>query len=162
MTKFEFIQEAALRLISVSTSKNGLYGIIPTLRPQNWSVTEWIGRMAESIADEVWKYEPHIESSQKKETKCAASFADINREFSINELYDEINRQEELWMNETCHARRGFAERFKYVCYQQNIKTVAELLGIGRSNFLKYDTIGPITVTVVSRALQKLYGINVW
>ena len=64
MTKFEFIQEAALRLISVGAGDKGFYGLIPAVLTDpgmnQHTIGEYISGWAAEIADEVWKQYPRV------------------------------------------------------------------------------------------------------
>ena len=153
MTKFEFVQEAALRILAAN----------PTLGAAS------IAKQANNIADEVWKLFDPAPSEEKKESDTT-SFKDR----SIRELINEVDRLDGANIEEIKQMRNGsgypyrspqksgYAVRLTSICRHYNITTIGELLAVGKYEFRKFRSVGVLCVDLVTRALKNLYGIETW
>ena len=56
----------------------------------------------------------------------------------------------------------GYAVRIRKIFYAKNIKTVGELLRVGRHEFKKYNQVGIGSLTRIDEALEDLYNIKGW
>lgn len=159
MTKFEFIQEAALRILSACPEyPNGS-----------------IGDKAAELADEVWTHEEKPEPAQEHEPEILKCFSD---EESILAVAKEIARIEEEEIAEKnrqlkakggwgCYQKAGADIRFINVCRsvyrgQKSINTVKELIDCGRHDFGRRNQMGKLTLNLVDKALENLYNIKAW
>lgn len=67
----------------------------------------------------------------------------------------------------TCRIRSlrydpGYSARLEKIFADNNIKSVGELLRIGRRDFMKYPHVGPGSVTRIEEALDDLFDIKGW
>ena len=160
MTKFEFIQEAALRILSAC--------------PEYPSGS--IGDKAAELADEVWTHEDRPEQEEaEEEPELLAAFPDGE---SIQVVAKEIARIEEEEIAEKnrqmkarggwlCYQKAGADIRFINVCRsdyrgQKSINTVKELIDCGRHDFGRRHQMGKLTLKLVDKALENLYNIKAW
>lgn len=155
MTKNEFIQEAALRLLTSNPEMTAAQ-----------TATE-----AVLLADEVWTRSGMVvqESGRSEE----ADILDTLDDHPIGELATEVARIEgEQISAKNERARKngsrrmyqisGADVRLQNVCSYEDIKTVGDLLKIGRTGFRRKRNIGELTVCFVDKALKNLYNINCW
>jgi len=56
----------------------------------------------------------------------------------------------------------GYATRLGKIFESKNIKTVGDLLRIGRRDFRKYRSVGDGSITLIDDALENLYDIKDW
>ena len=158
MTKFEFIQQAALILLKAHPEGDN---------------SGWIGDYAAILAEEVWTHE---KEDAPQEPEVLTGFPEGE---SVRVVANEVDRVEAEWVaneNEKAKAKglRGYngrqyrqaggaGERFSKVCeYRANITTVAELIAFGRRAFMKLPNIGEKTLEYVDKALENLYNIKEW
>ena len=157
MTKNEFIQEAALRLITA------------------WAgcsfTSENVADAAKQIADEVWKLfdEQPATGGSPAEAEVLEAFPDNE---PIQTLAKEIARLETLELqakrahnNTTYYQKVGLDIRFLNVCKfgcVREIDTVKDLIDFGRHEFSRLRNIGPHTMKLVDQALENLYNIKSW
>ena len=153
MTKQEFIQEAALRLI--------------TAWPNCCDMAKDIPDTARALADELYK-----EEEQEAEPEKPSDSLDKE---SVNKVADEIARLEAEdvvlkndKLGSKVHKKAGLDIRFLTVCraqyssYESCISTVKELVDCGRVAFARRKNMGPLTLRYVDKALENLYGITSW
>lgn len=150
MTKDEFIQETALRLITAWANTS--------FTPEN------IASTAKQITDSVWNL-----FDEEKEELPAISAKATQDEDKVSVLANEIETLERLYVNEKNEKYgtsrfqvSGLNIRFLNVCYVEGIKTVDDLLACGRNRFLKIRNVGKLTVKFLDSALDNLYGIKTW
>jgi len=158
MTKNEFIQEAALRLITAWGGR---------------SFTSWnVADAAKQIADEVWK----LFDDEQPATGGSTAEAEVLEAFPDNEpiqtIAKEIARLETLELqakrshyNTTNYQKGGLDIRFLNVCKfgcGREIDTVKDLIDFGRHEFYSLRNIGPHTMKLVDQALDNLYNIKSW
>lgn len=177
MTKFEFIQEAALRLISVGACEVEVHG------QPGQSVEQWVSGMAAAIADEVWKHGPQEEETALKAVEPEVLTKVPDGE-SVNVVAKEIARLEREQieaMNEKhrkeakeygyVHRRiyhiSGLDTRFLAACIrtttrQREIVTVKDLIDEGRSAVARRVNMGKKTMDLLDKALENLYNIKSW
>lgn len=153
MTKFEFIQEAAMRIMAAN----------PTL------ATYAVAVKANELANDVWRIFDPAPSEEKKDAGTA-SFKD----HSIQELINEVDRLDGASIEATKQRRNGsgypyrspqksgFAVRLNSICRSYNIATIGDLLEVGRYDFRKYRGVGTLLLDHIGRALKNLYGIESW
>ena len=159
MTKNEFIQEAALRLISACADAGSF-------------TTENVAAAAKALADEVWKQfddEAEVLSGSPAEGEILAIIPDNE---PIQTVANEISRLETLELqakrahyDTTYYQSGGLDIRFLNVCKRYDgphIKTVKDLIDFGRHNFTELRNIGPHTMKRVDQALDNLYNIKSW
>lgn len=147
MTKQEFIQEAALRLISA--------------RPD--ALMCEIHELAVNLANCVYEDKSAVPSDQATPDHTVP---DINEE-SIQILLKEVGRVEDefvkIEMQRRRYAQRGGIDvRLNNVFHGAGVNTVGDLLRMGSRNFLKMRDVGPKCLKFVSEALKNLYGIESW
>ena len=191
MTKFEFIQEAALRLISVGASKEGFYGLMPTvtlgpdMNPN--SIGEYISGWAKEIADEVWKLQGSDEPVQgskvqgsSEEPEVLTAFPDTDtvqvlaKEIARLEA-EQIDRENEKaeskglkgWKGRPYRQVSGADSRFLSCCNDERygysrIDTVKDLIACGRHAFRRRRNMGEKTMDLLDKALENLYNIKAW
>lgn len=143
MTRQEFIQEAALRLISAMNE----YTIT--------EVASWAKELAKEIYGEE-EEEPEIPYSNEP---ISAVIKEIDR--MDCEERDANNAKLPLgtpWR----YNKRGHARIAQTACERESILTVAGLLAFGRSDFLGIYNIGPKVIKSVDKALENLYNIQKW
>lgn len=148
MTKHEFIQEAALRLIGARPSEQ---------------MSE-IHRLAKKLADLIY---PDDEEVSSDPVRPAPTVSDLSEEPIDNLLAEVISVEHERVENKIqrhgCHFQVGGVNvRVYNVVRGYDICTVSGLLKNGRVWFAKQRGIGPICVELVDKALENLYGIKSW
>ena len=157
MTKFEFIQEAALRILSAC--------------PEYPSGS--IGDKAAELADEVWTHEDRQEPAQEHEPEILKCFSN---EEPIKDLIDEVDRldivdkkrlteeyrQRYSWSRNYTAQKSGYAVKLRNVCDKNDIKTIPELLNFGRRKFAAQYCVGKKLCDAVDKALENLYDIKSW
>lgn len=147
MTKNEFIQEAALRILARDSESSMI------------SIADY----AAELAYEVWKrMDKDTKPMEIKEVKMAVPDMDDHR--SIVALANEINRLEHERMKDKNYRIRTARThaRFLRVCDQYNVESVSDLLQCGRASFRYFHNVGPLTMSLVDEALRTLYGMDVW
>lgn len=186
MTKFEFIQEAALRLISVGAGDNGFYGLIPAVLTDpgtnQLTIGEYISGFAAEIADEVWKLEPKDEEQPKTEEPemltlipavdtvqvLANEIARLEKEQIAKENEIAANKGYKGWKGRPYRQASGADVRFLNCCHgssfrnECSIDTVKGLVAYGRKNFGRRLNMGKLTLELVDKALLSLYNIKSW
>ena len=159
MTKFEFIQEAALRLLSACPEEpNG-----------------WIGDKAAELAEEVWTHEEKPESAQEHEPEILKCFSNEESILAVAKEIARIEEEEIAEKNKQLKARGGWGRymksgadiRFVNVCRsvyrgQKSINTVKELIDCGRHDFRRRYQMGKLTLNLIDKALKNLYDIKSW
>lgn len=146
MTKQEFIQEAVLRLLSLEVKPIEEVG----------DYVNYATRLADAVFQE--------EAIVKEEVML--QFSD-----PIQKLLDEIDRidleeakkkEEEYreigWVMKV--KKGGYSARLSNIFNEHNIKTIGDLLNMGRVELSRTRNIGSICVFRVCDALRNLYGIN--
>ena len=128
---------------------------------------EWGNKMR----DEYLKIEQERDKLKERvvqlEQKAVADYANDRL---MDKVYYEIDRLDIQEREENKkkfpewgeHKKRGNATRFKNVITAHNIKTVGQLLEIGRARFEQFGQIGRLCVDRISEALDNLYGIKSW
>lgn len=143
MTRQEFIQEAALRILGSHFA---------------YTMKE-IAENARSLADEIYgeeEEEPEIPYSNEP---ISAVIKEIDR--MDCEEREAKNMKLPLgtpWR----YNKRGHARIAQTACERESILTVAGLLAFGRSDFLGIYNIGPKVIKSVDKALENLYNIQKW
>lgn len=146
MTKFEFIQEAALRLITAKPDAT------------MGQIADW----ATDLAGEFFH-----EYEQPTEPEVLTAFPDGE---SVQVVAKEIARLEALDVEERKAKYRygqkgGLDVRFLGVCKYgtgYGINTVKDLIAIGRDSFSRFHNMGPKTMRLLDKALDNLYNIKSW
>lgn len=146
MTKQEFIQEAVLRLLSIE------------VKPIE-EVGDYVN-YATRLADAVFQEEEIVKE------EAMLQFSD-----PIQKLLDEIDRidleeakkkEEEYreigWVMKV--NKKGRSARLSNIFNEHNIKTIGDLLNMGRVELSRKRNVGSICVFRVCDALRNLYGIN--
>ena len=141
MNKQEFIQAAALRLISA--------------RP-NTPMGD-IADLANALAVYIFKDEPEAPADPAK------TVSDPNTD-SIEILLDEVRKVEALFVKESKHRTQcsGLEIRIANALHAADVDTVGDMLKHGRRWLLKQRTIGPMSVKCIDNALKNLYNIENW
>ena len=149
MTKQEFIQEAALRMISA--------------RPD--ALMCEIHDLAVSLANCVYgreETEPHSDQARP-----APAVSDLSKE-PIDNLFTEVVKAEQERVEDKKLHWGGYFQagginvRVRNTLRALDVCTVGDLLKHGRIWFAKQRTIGPVCVETVDKALLNLYGIKKW
>ena len=155
MTKNEFIQEAALRLITA------------------WGgcsfTSENVADAAKNIADEVWKL---FNDEQPAEPQVLAMVPDnekvqtLAKEIARIERY-EVEQKNAIKKNQGWNGRNyyqisGADVRFLNVCHHEDISTLGDMMRIGRHGFSRLRNMGPLTMELVDKAIENLYNIKSW
>ena len=149
MTKNEFMQEAALRILSRDSESSMIS----------------IADCAAELTEEVWN---RLEGNDEQKTPTA-----VSSEYSIHMLAKEIARLEHEYVlkkNEEllskghhCSVQKAGADiRFLNVCNYEGIVTVSDLLSCGRVSFRNKRNIGEQTLQFVDKSLESLYNIKAW
>lgn len=157
MTKQEFIQEAALRILARDSESSMI------------SIADY----AAELAAEVWKrFGKEPEQHEEPEVLTAFAARDtvqvVARE--IARLETEFIEAENAKLKEKGHSYRrqksGADIRFLNCCSYdvgyQEINTVTDLIAYGRNNFICRRNIGRKTIKLVDKALGNLYNIKSW
>jgi len=143
MTKEEFKQEAALRLINrfelsmadiagaARELADRIYSDPPDHNPETDSI--------EVLMEEIVRVEEQ-EIKEAKEDFRQRTGTDYEREIKSS----------------------GIGIRLKRLLYRQDLNSVSDLLRYGRRELLKTRNVGQRTVERVDKALQNLYGIEEW
>lgn len=162
MTKQEFIQEAALRLITANTE-------VPV---------SFVAELAKELADEIFKEgeqpveEPQQEQPKEKPKTTASQYFYQPISTLVNEV-DRLDREEIIRIKNDFKAKHGhelktkskigYGARLKTTCtIHLHISTVGELLSLGRINFYGHYVVGQRTIQLIDQALFNLYGITEW
>lgn len=150
MTKQEFIQEAALRLIGA--------------RPTE-SVYE-IHRLAKTLADRVYEDEQETPSEPDQPAPAVSDPGNL-RSASLYHLLNEIDKIEAADVEERKKSgfysqMAGFGVRLANVFSREEIETVGDLLDTGSREMLKKKDVGPGCISLLRRALKNLYNIENW
>ena len=130
MTKEEFLQEAALRLITSNPAANMA------------DVARWATDLTERI------FPPLLEPM----TECEQHDRNIEDDSMLNIVG---------YIKYKCDSG-GYGARLERVFDDNGIKTVGDLLRVGRSQFKKYPKIGFGSIVRIDDALKDLYNIKSW
>ena len=158
MTKEEFIQEAALRILA----RDGESSMI--------SIADYAAELAAEVWNRLSDEQPEQPKDEPVILKC------FSNDESVNVVANEIGRiekEEVKEKNEDLKARgllqhwgayqaSGADVRFSNVCEYYNIKTVPELINYGRAKFRRCKNMGEKTICLVDKALESLYDIKSW
>lgn len=111
--------------------------------------TEYEKGRADALA-EVYCQKPERNPDQKDET--------------LTKLIEEIDRLDEERKQNTKYksAKSGFAHTVRYFFLSNEIKTLGELLSLGRKHVARCRNIGKMTMWAIDKALENLYGITEW
>ena len=153
MTKNEFIQEAALRLLQADSQ----------------FTAELLASVARHIADEVWK---QLDDEHPAEKEVLAMVPDnekvktLAKEIARIENY-EVEQKNAIKRNQGWNGRNyyqisGADVRFLNVCQHEDISTLGDMMRIGRHGFSRLRNMGPLTMKLVDKALENLYNIKSW
>lgn len=145
MTKQEFIQEAALRLISGR----------PDMKIED------IPHLAHYIASRIYT---------DKEEKPLRRPVSVLTDSPIQTLLDEIARMEARTKAEyeqdmepgRYYQRVGYAANLRKLFKAEGISTVGDLLKRGRTGCLKIPRVGCKSIEHIDKALEKLYNVINW
>ena len=132
MTKQDFLLEATLRLAATRTP---------------YETAEDIISLAKEITEKI--YDVELKSS-KTEGQFWSEEVDGN---PISTIVTYIEK--ENW-------RGGYGVKLTKTFEENNIKTVGDLLRLGRTNFRQIKKIGSGSYSRVDDALEKLYNIKGW
>ena len=149
MTKFEFIQEAALRLVTA------------------WAefTTESVATAAKALADEVWNQsdeeQPEVPEPANEKVQILANEIKRIEEETIAEK-NAMKRNEGWKIHRNYYQKAGADIRFLTVCHNENINTIGDMLNIGSQRFRNLRNMGPLTMRFVNQALENLYNIKAW
>lgn len=165
MTKNEFIQEAALRIVSTWSSRTEF--TIGAVAPA-----------AKALADDVWAVMDDESAPSGfpdgTEPEVLSGFPD---DAKIYDVAEEIARLEALDIEKrkadartkgrfNCYYQKGGLDiRFLGVCKHNRVhqfETVKELISMGRHDFSSLPKIGPKTMYLLDQALDNLYNIKSW
>lgn len=147
MTKQEFIQEAVLRLLSIEV------------------------KPIEEVGDYV-NYATRLADAVFQEEKIVKEEVMIEFSDPIQKLLDEIDRMDLEKAKQTEEEYRatgwlfrkvkkgGYSVRLSNIFNERNIKTIGDLLNMGRVELSKTKNVGSICVFRVCDALRNLYGVN--
>lgn len=162
MTKNEFIQEAALRLITAWSDAGSF-------------TTEELAQAAKQIADNVWE--------QFDDDKPEKSDEPAYNSDTVQVLMKEIARIEKEEIDEKNRKSREDAAKHGWCCYtyqssgadvrfvnicrderrcQVRIDTIGELISCGRNNFSRRLGVGKKTLELIDKTLENLYNIKTW
>lgn len=110
-----------------------------------------------------------FESIEDCEQKTTWSEEDTEREpdqkdETLTKLIEEIDRLDEERKQNTKYksAKSGFAHTVRYFFLSNEIKTLGELLSLGRKHVARCRNIGKMTMWAIDKALENLYGITEW
>ena len=152
MTKDEFLQEAALRLI--------------TARPE-----APMGEIADLARDLAGEFFHENESDKAKEAikDLGVLVGDDPISVLISEI-DRLDEEEKRQLTEkaktrgwnTKYQKSGYAERVGKLCNRLGYYYVTGFVCMGRSSFRKERQIGEKCAEIVDKALLNLYGIKSW
>ena len=148
MTRQEFIQQAALRLISA--------------RPE--AMMFEISDLAVNLANCIYGID---EEASSDAFRPSPAVSDPSKE-PIQTLLTEVGRVEGLHVAERKRRNYGYAQkggidvRLTNAFRAEEINTVGDLLRLGSRSFLKLRNVGPHSLKFVSEALKNLYNIENW
>ena len=149
MNRQEFIQEAALRLISA--------------RPDIRMFDAW--QLAESLAGYIYpekEQEPEILSCIPDGEGIQAVISEIDRLDAEDKKKLQEERDRDFPGLYHHYQKSGYGVRVKNICTINNIVTVKDLVDFGRAKFLAQRNMGGKCVEVIDRALMNLYNIKYW
>ena len=147
MTKEEFWQEAALRMLGVNP---------------NWYDNEIIDR-AKDFADAFFK-----EAGQQEQEEQASASSDDYLSRSIQEVIDEVDRLDLKASRKRGadilgrFSKAGYAKKINSFCDMISATTVGDLIKYGKNNAMESYRIGIGSIHIVDTALKNLYGIEEW
>jgi len=160
MTKLEFMQEAALRLVATRPDVDNMCIIVG-----------WVKDLTKGIFNE----EEIIDADFEEEPRHILSIQDVVKDRGINELLEEIDKIETIDVQErnvkqikrtgrhdVYFQKGGYAKRIGNVFKENNIDTIGMLLGLNRNTFSKLYKVGKKSVGYIDKALYNLYGITNW
>ena len=83
---------------------------------------------------------------------------------TLTKLIEEIDRLDEERKQNTKYksAKSGFAHTVNSFFLSNEIKTLDELLSLGRKHVARCRNIGKMTMWAIDKALENLYGITEW
>ena len=156
MTKNEFIQEAALRIVSAWSSCAEF-------------TTGSVATAAKALADDVWEV---MDSEEPAEPEVLEMVPDnekvqtLAKEIARIERY-EVEQKNAIKKNQGWHGRNyyqisGADVRFLNVCHHEGISTLGDMMRIGRQGFSRLRNMGPLTMELVDKAIENLYNIKSW
>ena len=150
MTRQEFIQEAALRLISA--------------RP-NTPMGD-IADLANALAVYIYKDEPEAPSEPAKPAPPVSASSDFKSD-SLEDLLREVDRIEAADVEERKKSgmycqMAGFAVRLANVLRREKVETVGELMALGSRGMIRKQDVGPGCISLLKRAFENLYNIKNW
>ena len=129
---------------------------------------EWGNKMR----DEYLKIEQERDELKDRLAKFEQEHAepDYANDILEDKVFKEIDRldiQEREENKKKCpgwrgYKKRGNAIRFIYVAHEHDIKTVGQLLAVGRAKFEEFRKMGKSCADRISEALDNLYGIKSW
>lgn len=152
MTKQEFIQEAALRLIGAAR-----YSEITYIE---------IADAARCLADEIYGTDDEQEPENHTGVPSNEPISNLIREIDRIDMEEKLRLKEEYkvkyphWNYKPKNS--GYAERVRKQCIVLGFKYVQNLIDYSRVEFRKQHTMGEKTVGKVDKALLNLYNITVW
>ena len=152
MTKQEFIQEAALRLLCSHFA---------------YTMDEVV-QNARDLADEIYGKEDPSDLSRPAPTVSDPKADDI--EVLVREIErveeEHVSKHNREYQERTGYRgnfqKSGFAVRLRTVSAENGIRTVGDLLALGRYGFLKLPKVGKLCTEMVDETLGKLYNIKNW
>ena len=144
MTKQEFIQEAALRLIGSHSAT-----------PQG--ITDFAMELADRIYGED-EPEPEIPYSDEPISNLIREIDRMDIEERDRKKAEARSQGHYRWS----YSKKGHAKIVETACRRVSIKTVADLLAFGKYNFLGIHNMGPLATASVDKALENLYNIKSW
>lgn len=153
MTKQEFIQEAALRLISA--------------RPECSMV--WVADNAEQLAaflyDEPYPHAGRVRVVPPVTDPKADEIEILARE--VYRLEEEMKKEmDRKYLERTGyeynHKKTNIASRIHKAFVAEGICTVGDMLKRGRTGILKVPKVGRMCIELIDKALCNLYNIKTW
>jgi len=153
MTKQEFIQEAALRLIGARPSE-------PMCE---------IHRLAKNLADLIYPDDEEVSSDPVRPIPTRSDLPKDDISYLLQEAYrveHQMAREYERKFKER-HGyfpfkREGIAARIQKRFIVERISTVGDLLERGRTGILKTPGFGKKSIELIDQALLNLYCIETW
>lgn len=149
MNKQEFIQEAALRLITALPNEPAvnIYAIAVDL--------------AGYVYPEDKKHEPEIITGFPADEPIDNLLKEIDRmdEESARQRNEEAKKEGRTGYH---HQKGGYAEAVRRKCIRLGFKRVSSLVNYGRASFRSERNIGEKCVDAIDKALLNLYNIKTW
>ena len=109
-----------------------------------------------------WIMEEEVKYTQKPSLNVQIEY-DFRNE-TLTKLIEEIDRLDEERKQNAKYksAKSGFAHTVRYFFLSNEIKTLGELLSLGRKHVARCRNIGKMTMWAIDKALENLYGITEW